>query len=658
MSRALFDVCCKTLLSAAVVAALAACNREAPADAASAPATSASAPAPIAAAPYQRPTADQLYALVSPIALFPDNLVAQTLAASTHPDQVDDARQFVQAHRDLTGSALIDAADNQPWDPSVKSLVAFPAVLDQMANNGEWTGALGQAYANDPSDVMNAIQVMRSRAQAHGNLKSTTQQKVQVVERGAPVTTTTVVEEDQIVGPPAKTIEIEPADPDVVYVPQYDPDVVYGAPVYSGYYETRYVEPAPYYRDAAIVGVVGFGAGILVGELFAHHDYHARPWGWDNWHTAWGGHREGGRPAVVYDNHPYVVNRTVVNNRFVDRSVHIDNRHDFNNVNNRPGMPPGAGPGGRPPGFTGAGPGGANGRPPGFTPGGPQRPATPDYAHMQRPNFTPGAMHATAPNERPAISAAPAGAPGRPGFDQRGPNGQPGFAQRGPNGQPGFDPRGGEHGQPSGAPHVVGQLPEQQPGQPARDARNDARNDGRFNHSPNATPAGTLPAVQPIRGGAPTADANRRNDPRIANAPQAPRGDVPTATRGDAHFGQRTPEAASPAMQSPRPADVRGPEQARQAPQFTRQPDMPRAEPQRSEPQREAPRSFQPPQQRMEPQREVARTPEPQREMQREMPRPQMREQPQQRPQPQEHHEQARPAAAPQQHHDDHKKHD
>lgn len=389
MSRTFLDVSLKTLLSAAVLTALAACNREPPAQAADAPAAAASAPAPdVQAAPYQRPTAEQLYALVAPIALFPDNLVAQTLAASTHPDQVDDARQFVEGNRNLTGAALIDAADGQPWDPSVKSLVAFPAVLDQMANNGEWTDALGQAYANEPADVMNAIQVMRSRAQAKGNLKSTAQQKVQVVDRGAPVSQTTVVEQDEIVGPPAQTIEIEPADPGVVYVPDYDPDVVYGEPVYSSVYETRYVERGPDYHDAVVAGVIGFGAGIVVGELFAHHDHHDRPWGWDSWHASWGGHHDGGRPAVVYDNHPYVVNRTVVNNRYVDRSVHVDNRHNFGNTYSRPGPPPpGQGPGSRPPG--------AGGPPP--------RPAQPDYAHMQRPNFTPGAMHATAPNAHPAL---------------------------------------------------------------------------------------------------------------------------------------------------------------------------------------------------------------------------------------------------------------
>jgi hypothetical protein len=622
MSRAFRDVSLKTLLSAAVVTALAACNREPPTQAADAPAAAATAPAPdVQAAPYQKPTAEQLYALVAPIALFPDNLVAQTLAASTHPDQVDDARQFVQGHRDLTGAALIDAADGQPWDPSVKSLVAFPAVLDQMANNGEWTDALGQAYANQPSDVMNAIQVMRSRAQAKGNLKSTSQQKVQVVDRGEPVSQT-VVEQDEIVGPPAQTIEIEPTDPGVVYVPEYDPDVVYGEPVYSTVYETRYVEPSYGYRDAAIAGVVAFGAGIVVGELFAHHDHHDRPWGWDSWHTSWGGHRDGGRPAVVYDNHPYVVNRTVVNNRFVDRSVHIDNRHNFNNTYNRPGEPP-------------RGPQGVGAPPP--------RPAQPDYAHMQRPNFAPGALHATAPNARPAI------APPRPG--------EPNVAQGGRTFQaPGQPERPGQQGEPGhGLPPQAGN-----PGNPARSGFANA-------------PAGTRPGEHERDG--------QRGSPmeRTAATQAAAPGQPPHPTAHMPPMPRENPQLQGrPEQQAPH-AQPQGQPQVAHAPQVPRNNEAPpqrsetqRFEAQRAEQQREAPRPTPPPEQHFQaprpaqqPEQHVqaprpAQQPEQRFQAPREMPRPESRPQPQQqpRPQPQEHHEQARPAPQQQQHHDDHKKHD
>lgn len=586
MSRTFLDVSLKTLLSAAVLTALAACNREPPAQAADAPAAAASAPAPdVQAAPYQRPTAEQLYALVAPIALFPDNLVAQTLAASTHPDQVDDARQFVAGNRNLTGAALIDAADGQPWDPSVKSLVAFPAVLDQMANNGEWTDALGQAYANEPADVMNAIQVMRSRAQAKGNLKSTAQQKVQVVDRGAPVSQTTVVEQDEIVGPPAQTIEIEPADPGVVYVPDYDPDVVYGEPVYSSVYETRYVERGPDYHDAVVAGVIGFGAGIVVGELFAHHDHHDRPWGWDSWHASWGGHHDGGRPAVVYDNHPYVVNRTVVNNRYVDRSVHVDNRHNFGNTYNRPGPPPpGQGPASRPPG--------AGGPPP--------HPAQPDYAHMQRPNFTPGAMHATAPNAHPALP------PPRPNT--------PNVAQTG-------------HPFP-GAP----QQPDQHPGQPGRFGDHDRGSD---HVPPNARQA---VAQQVSQGQPPHPTAHVPS--MTGDHPQPPRAE-PQAVHAQPQLAQHAPQA--PHNDTPRFQ----PQAHQEAPRPQPQPE-PEQHIQASRPQPQPERHVEAPRPQPQPERHV----EAPREMSRPMPQPRP-EAP--RPQPQEHHEQARPA--PQQH-DDHKKHD
>ncbi|NII54679.1 DUF3300 domain-containing protein [Luteibacter sp. SG786] len=580
MSRAFLDVSLKTLL-AATITTLAACNREPPTQAADVPPPTESTAAPVQATPYQRPTADQLYALVAPIALFPDNLVAQTLAASTHPDQVGDARQFIQDHRDLTGAALIDAADGQPWDPSVKSLVAFPAVLDQMANNGDWTDALGQAYANEPSDVMNAIQVMRSRAQAKGNLKSTAQQKVRVVEREAPVSQTQVFETDEIVGPPTQTIEIEPADPDVVYVPDYDPDVVYGEPVYSRVYETRYVERGPDYHDAVVAGVIGFGTGILVGELFAHHEHRDRTWGWDSWHTSWGGYRDGGRPTVVYDNHPYVVNRTVVNNRYVDRSVHIDNRHDFGNTYNRPGLPaPGQGPVPGPrPAF---GPQGA---------GGPSRPVQPDYAHMQRPSFAPSALHATAPNAHPALP------PPRPNA---------------PNVAQGGRPFPGAPGQPG-----------QQPVQPGRFAD---RERGGGHLPPQAQQAAATPAAL--------------GQPRpVAHAPQEPRGQMPPP-RAQPQFVQHAPPM--PRNDVPRFEQQARPHQEAERPQPPREQHF---QPPRPQPQVQPERQFAAPRpqpQRFEPPREMAHNmPQPRPEAPRPQPqRPQPQEHHEQaHPAPPQHHD-------------------
>ncbi len=170
-----------------------------------APPPSGQAPAPA----YAPQTPQQLQQLVAPIALYPDSLVAQILAASTFPEQVVEADRWVQAHPDLKGDALGKAVDQQPWDPSVKALTAFPSVLGNMDKNLSWTSSLGDAYYNQQQDVMDAVQVMRKRAEDAGNLKTTPQQTV--TTQGS-------------------TVVIQPANPDVVYVPAYDPWLVYGGP--------------------------------------------------------------------------------------------------------------------------------------------------------------------------------------------------------------------------------------------------------------------------------------------------------------------------------------------------------------------------------------------------------------------------------------------
>ena len=144
-----------------------------------APAPPQAAPPPTAQAPpYTQQTPEQLQQLVAPIALYPDSLVAQILAASTFPEQVVEADRWVQAHPDLKGDALGQAVDQQPWDPSVKALTAFPSVLGNMDKNLSWTSSLGDAYYNQQQDVMDAVQVMRQRAERAGNLKTTPQQVV------------------------------------------------------------------------------------------------------------------------------------------------------------------------------------------------------------------------------------------------------------------------------------------------------------------------------------------------------------------------------------------------------------------------------------------------------------------------------------------------
>ena len=119
---------------------------------------------------YAAPTADQLYQLVAPIALFPDNLVAQVLAASTLPNQITAAYNWLQQNANLKGQQLMEAVNQQPWDASVKGLTQFPDVLNQVATNLSWTSALGDAYFNIPQSVMNAVQVMRQRTYQDGNL--------------------------------------------------------------------------------------------------------------------------------------------------------------------------------------------------------------------------------------------------------------------------------------------------------------------------------------------------------------------------------------------------------------------------------------------------------------------------------------------------------
>src|SRR6202163_4129857 len=130
-------------------------------------------------APYAQQSPEQLQQLVAPIALYPDSLVAQILAAATFPEQVVEADRWVQAHPDLKGDALGHTVDQEPWDPSVKALAAFPTVLGNMDKNLSWTSSLGDAYYNQEQDVMDAVQAMRRRAEAAGDLKSTPQQTIE-----------------------------------------------------------------------------------------------------------------------------------------------------------------------------------------------------------------------------------------------------------------------------------------------------------------------------------------------------------------------------------------------------------------------------------------------------------------------------------------------
>lgn len=214
----------------------------------------AQAPAQASAPPYAQQSPEQLQRLVAPIALYPDSLVAQILAASTFPEEVVEADRWVQTNPDLKGEALGQAVDQQPWDPSVKALIAFPSVLGNMDKNLSWTSSLGDAYYNQQQDVMDAVQVMRQRAQAAGNLSSTPQE--------------TVATQDS-------NISIVPSAPDVVYVPAYNPWLVYGGPIIA--WPGWYPYPGIWFGGPYVSFGIGFGIGWFGGF----------GWGWGHWGFNW-----------------------------------------------------------------------------------------------------------------------------------------------------------------------------------------------------------------------------------------------------------------------------------------------------------------------------------------------------------------------------------
>ncbi len=244
------------------------------------PAQDAQAPAQDAQAPpYAQQTPEQLQRLVAPIALYPDSLVAQILAASTFPDEVVEADRWVQEHPDLKGEALGQAVDQQPWDPSVKALTGFPSVLGNMDKNLSWTSSLGDAYYNQQQDVMDAVQVMRHKAEQAGTLKTTPQE---------------VVKDD---GP---DVDIEPADPAVVYVPAYDPWLVYGYPIVE--WPGWYPYPGIWFGGPYLNFGIGFGIGWYGGF----------GWGWGHWGFDWhnhyarfGGGRYYSRSRTFYNRNSY-----------------------------------------------------------------------------------------------------------------------------------------------------------------------------------------------------------------------------------------------------------------------------------------------------------------------------------------------------------------
>ncbi|HZX82491.1 MAG TPA: DUF3300 domain-containing protein, partial [Reyranella sp.] len=204
-------------------------------------------------------TPEQLDQLLAPIALYPDALLSQTLMAATYPLEVVEAARWTQANPNLKGDAAVQAVKGKDWDVSVKSLVAFPQTLSMMNNNLDWTQKLGDAMIGQQKDVADSVQRLRAKAAAAGNLKTTPQQKVTTQTSGS-----------------NSAIVIEPANPEVIYVPYYNPTWAYGPWPYPAY-PPVYYPPPPNYGAALATGMM-FGVGVAAGAAM-----------FGGWHWGWAG---------------------------------------------------------------------------------------------------------------------------------------------------------------------------------------------------------------------------------------------------------------------------------------------------------------------------------------------------------------------------------
>jgi hypothetical protein len=243
-----------------------------------------------AANPFKPEELDQL---VAPIALYPDPLVAQILMASTYPLEIVQAARFAAANANLKGDQLDEALKKQTWDDSVKSLVSFPQVLTMMNEKLDWTQNLGDAFLGSEKGVMDAIQRLRAKALAAGNLKSTPEQTVKTEPAPPPPAGQQVVVQQA----PAQIITIQPANPQVVYVPSYNPTVVYGPWPYPAY------PPYAYYPPGYVAGtaILSFGLGMAAG---------AAVWGNCNW-----GHGDVDVDVNNYNNYTNKVNTGDIANK-------------------------------------------------------------------------------------------------------------------------------------------------------------------------------------------------------------------------------------------------------------------------------------------------------------------------------------------------------
>ncbi len=249
--------------------------------------------------------ADQLDSLVAPIALYPDPLLAQTLVASTYPLEIVQLQQWLEKNKNLKDKALTEAVKKEPWDPSIQAMAALPDVVKRLAADIQWTTDLGNAFLAQQSEVMDAVQRMRKKAQDTGNLKSSEQQKVE----------TKVVESKQV-------IVVQQASPEIVYVPTYNPTVVYGAPIYP--YPPIYYPPVGYYAAGM---AISFGVGVAMGAAWGG--------GW-GWNSGWGGNND----ITVNRNNNFNRNTNINGgNRTTNQSARGGNSSWQHNPQHRGGAP-------------------------------------------------------------------------------------------------------------------------------------------------------------------------------------------------------------------------------------------------------------------------------------------------------------------------------